>query len=186
MEDINAKLQTIFSYENPWCYLMLIAIFGCNMVLDKYSNKSYFQKNGFLLAFNMVIYFGLLHTVYTFSVKNKPADMIDSIEKAGKMTNLEIEIKDPVVQSYQKSPEELEKLYKIFMSGLVFIFFVYLVSIKIGWYKWNKSETKYLTIGCVLILLTICSELFLVFHVFDNPVIPLCKAILKSITSPEL
>tara|TARA_B100001094_G_scaffold8759_2_gene7880 strand:+ start:3578 stop:4138 length:561 start_codon:yes stop_codon:yes gene_type:complete len=186
MEDINEKLQNIFGYEKPWVYIILVVILGSNMMLDKYYNKSFIQKNGFLLAFNMVIYFSLLHIVYTFSVKTKPDELVKMMEKTSENLEIEVEVKEPIVQPYQKPAEELERLFMIFISGLIGIFFIYLVFISMGYYKINESELKNLSIGCFLIMLTICSELYLVFHVFDNPILPLCKAILKSMTNPKL
>ena len=186
LDEINKILNLIFSYEKPWVYFIFLIILWLNVLQDKMSTGKYLGMNGFLLTFNMVLYFSLLHIVFSFSVKEKPVIMTDTIKKLSEKQQIEIEIKDPIPSKDQKDGKVLEKAYLISMMILVIIFCIYLFLYLTRYIKIESGDLKKIQIGGFLILLTVCSEIYLIFHVFDNPVTPLCDAILKGITSPKL
>ena len=181
---INDLLNKCFSYKSPILYFCIIIIVGLITLQDKLATGEFLGTNGLMLSFNMVLYFSLLHIVYKFSVKQKPTVKAETFQRLAEQKQIKVEIHPPIVKKGYKEPEDLEKIYLTAMSFIIVLFLVYVVHFYSKYRYLNPIEKRQLQIGFVLIVLTVYSELFLVFHVFDNEIVPQCEVLLKSITNP--
>jgi hypothetical protein len=165
IEKIDASIKEYLNISNPVNITIFIILLCANLAQDYVqSGKFIIGINSFLLSFNIVIYFALLHIVYTQVVEPRS-------KRAAKDYNndkFEIELEIP-------DNEEKKNEFYYYFTALLGIAIV-----NFGFSYKNINDKNLLVNILILILLTTISEYILVSGVFNNKVSTLCEATLNS------
>ncbi len=184
-EFLDKLLNTLFSYNSPVVYVLFVALMFLNCLQDKFASQKLLGSNGLLLCFNMIVYFSLLHIVFKLSVKQKSNVLAENLQTVALEKNVNVTINPPKVQGRFVHPDKLENIYFGAMSAFCLIFLIYVVYFYKHFQTIKPKQQNQIQLGMFLILLTVYSEIFLVFHVFNNQLVSICELFLKSSTTPE-
>lgn len=165
IEKIDAILKEYLSYSHP-LNITLFVLLLCASAAQDYiqTGKKVFGINSFVLSFNMVVYFALLHIVYTQVVEPRSKQATEDYK------NEEFDI---VFKMPDNSEKRNEYLY-------YFAILVFVCSVNFALSYKNIKDTRLLISIITLILLTTISEYLLVTCVFNNKVSTLCEAMFFS------
>ena len=163
-DSINRFLKKHMRYDNGYSIIAFIVLFGTVILFDKRFTGKFIGSNGFLLSFNIILYLSVLHLVFVYSVKPKNKKYIDSLKDVSKTQNVDI------ISEESKIDNSIQRVFfgSLFVVCSIFAIYVFKMSNQM-----KTSQIKFL----MLICLTVCSELFLVFQVFDKPVDYPCSSI---------
>ena len=175
---LNEIIKKYLDAVHPVNVVLFIVVILLNLLQDYFSTGNLIGVNGFLISINMILYFILLHTVFVFSVREKPTNLVKQYAEV-KIDEFEVNVKPPSnTKEGFLSNKEITKRYFIYLSILVILSAIWGLLLKTG--EMNKTERLQMYGTLILICLTVTSEFMLVSGVFNNQMITPAKLIKKN------
>jgi hypothetical protein len=181
LKQLNEIIKKYLDAVHPVNVVLFIVVILLNLLQDYFSTGNLIGVNGFLISINMILYFILLHSVFVFSVREKPTNLVKQYAEV-KIDQFEVNVKPPSnTKEGFLSNKEITKRYFIYLSILVILSAIWGLLLKTGGYEINKTERLQMYGTFILICLTVTSEFMLVSGVFNNQMITPVKLIKKII-----
>ena len=182
LHKLNDMIKKYLNVLHPVNIVLFILVILLNILQDYFNTGKLIGINGFLISVNMILYFILLHTVFVFSVREKPTNLVKQYAEV-KIDQIEVNVKPPSnTKEGFLSNKEITKRYSIYLSILIVISIIWgYLLLKVGGCKMNKTERLQMYGTLILICLTVTSEFMLVSGVFNNQMITPANLIKKII-----